>query len=269
VRVRVKYSRQGLMKFIGHLDMMRYFQKALSRAGIAVAYSEGMSPHMIMSYAFPLGVGMTSDSEYVDVDLVRAVPEEEFLRRMNEQAAEGVRFLAVREIGTGKAERGMSQVARADYTLTPRASLPWPADWPELFRAWIGQDEIRVVRKSKRTEKEIDLKALIYDWSLETPEDGAGVGAQNGVENGVPAGTGDGTQAGAGNGALARPARLRLSVSAGSEENVRPDLVLESFAAAQGFEFQAYYFEINRDEVYGRREDGSFAALIDLGKEIG
>ena len=55
MRVRVKYSKQGLMRFIGHLDMMRYFQKACRRAGIDVTYTEGLSPHMSMSFALPLG----------------------------------------------------------------------------------------------------------------------------------------------------------------------------------------------------------------------
>ena len=52
------------MKFIGHLDMMRYFQKAVRRADIDIRYSEGYSAHQIMSFAAPLGVGITSDGEY-------------------------------------------------------------------------------------------------------------------------------------------------------------------------------------------------------------
>ena len=55
------------MKFIGHLDMMRYFQKAVRRAKIDIRYSEGYSPHQIMSFAAPLGVGITSDGEYFDI----------------------------------------------------------------------------------------------------------------------------------------------------------------------------------------------------------
>ena len=51
LKVRVKFAKQGAMKFIGHLDIMRYFQKAIRRADIDVAYSEGFSPHMIMSFA--------------------------------------------------------------------------------------------------------------------------------------------------------------------------------------------------------------------------
>ena len=57
LKVRIKFAKHGVMKFIGHLDVMRYFQKALRRAEIEVKFSEGMSPHMIMSFAAPLGVG--------------------------------------------------------------------------------------------------------------------------------------------------------------------------------------------------------------------
>ena len=57
------------MKFIGHLDMMRYFQKAVRRAKIDIRYSEGYSPHQIMSFAAPLGVGITSDGEYFDIEV--------------------------------------------------------------------------------------------------------------------------------------------------------------------------------------------------------
>ena len=90
MRYRIRYSKQGLMKYIGHLDMMRSFQKILRRTGIDVTFSEGYSPHMVMSYAFPLGVGMTSDSEYVDVDLNRPYPSVELVRRLNGASPEGI-----------------------------------------------------------------------------------------------------------------------------------------------------------------------------------
>ena len=56
MKVRIKFRKQGVMKFIGHLDVMRYFQKAIRRADIDIAYTEGFSPHMILSFAAPLGV---------------------------------------------------------------------------------------------------------------------------------------------------------------------------------------------------------------------
>ena len=60
------------MKFIGHLDLMRYFQKVFRKAGLPVAYSQGFNPHQIMSFAAPLGVGLTSEGEYVDVEVTES-----------------------------------------------------------------------------------------------------------------------------------------------------------------------------------------------------
>ena len=67
MRVRIKFSKHGAVKFIGHLDTMRYFQKAIRRSEIDIAYSGGFSPHQIMSFAAPLGVGQTSNGEYMDI----------------------------------------------------------------------------------------------------------------------------------------------------------------------------------------------------------
>ena len=69
MKVRIKFAKSGAMRFIGHLDVMRFFQKAIRRAGIDVAYSEGFSPHQIMSFAAPLGVGLSSNGEYLDLEV--------------------------------------------------------------------------------------------------------------------------------------------------------------------------------------------------------
>ena len=69
MKVRIKFSKEGPVKFVGHLDTMRYFQKAIRRANLPVAFSGGYSPHMIMSFAAPLGVGTESLGEYFDLEL--------------------------------------------------------------------------------------------------------------------------------------------------------------------------------------------------------
>ena len=87
------------MKFIGHLDIMRYFQKAIRRANIPIAFSGGFSPHMIMSFAQPLGVGVTSDGEYFDIELTEAVNSADAVRRMNEACQiEGIEIVSIRRI---------------------------------------------------------------------------------------------------------------------------------------------------------------------------
>ena len=63
MKVRIKFSKEGPVKFVGHLDTMRYFQKAVRRAALPAAFSGGYSPHMIMSFASPLGVGVESEEQ--------------------------------------------------------------------------------------------------------------------------------------------------------------------------------------------------------------
>ena len=88
MKVRIKFAKQGAMKFIGHLDIMRYFQKAVKRAGLDAAYSEGFSPHMIMSFAAPLGVGITSEVEYFDLELKTPMSSKEAVERLNQALME-------------------------------------------------------------------------------------------------------------------------------------------------------------------------------------
>ena len=85
MKIRIKFSKQGAMKFIGHLDTMRYFQKAMRRADVDIRYSEGFSPHQIMSFAAPLGVGLTGSGEYLDIEVV---PPEEGCRLLETMVRE-------------------------------------------------------------------------------------------------------------------------------------------------------------------------------------
>ena len=82
MKIRIKFRKQGTMKFIGHLDVMRYFQKAMRRADVDIRYSEGFSPHQIMSFASPLGVGLTSNGEYLDIEVNSSGSSAEMVKRL-------------------------------------------------------------------------------------------------------------------------------------------------------------------------------------------
>ncbi|MBQ2454076.1 MAG: DUF2344 domain-containing protein, partial [Lachnospiraceae bacterium] len=69
MKLRIRFTKHGTARFIGHLDIQRYFQKLNRRAGINVVYSEGFSPHQKMCFAMPLSVGYESDGEYFDMEV--------------------------------------------------------------------------------------------------------------------------------------------------------------------------------------------------------
>ena len=114
MRARIKFSKTGNMKYVGHLDLMRFFQRAMRRADIPIRYSEGFSPHQIMSFAAPLGIGLESIGEYMDITLdderqelsgvisgegrAAAELEDEYMRRLSEVMCPGVGIEALRFI---------------------------------------------------------------------------------------------------------------------------------------------------------------------------
>ena len=79
----MKFRKQADLRFIGHLDIMRYFQKLIRRAGIPIRYSEGFNPHQVMSFASPLSVGHLSLGEYCDIDVHEAESSEDMVSRLN------------------------------------------------------------------------------------------------------------------------------------------------------------------------------------------
>ena len=98
MKARIKFKKYGVMRFIGHLDVMRFFQKLMRRADIPIAFTGGYSPHMIMSFASPLGIGLTSDGEYMDIELTAPIDSAQAVERMNAECVEGIEVVSLKQI---------------------------------------------------------------------------------------------------------------------------------------------------------------------------
>lgn len=234
MKIRIKFAKEGAMKFIGHLDIMRYFQRAIRRASIDVAYSEGFSPHMIMSFANPLGVGLTSEAEYFDLVIRTEYSSGELIDRLNAVMVEGMQVLNVVQVPEEKASKAMSLVSAADYVVRFRYPDTLPENWKDSFSRFMEQDSITITKKTKKGEKEMDIRPLVYDWRFD--EDG-----------------------------------IFLQVSSGSSDNLRPELVIEAFASAYELPLNEYSLLIHRKEVYadlGENGCHDFHPLDALGKTI-
>jgi len=177
MKARIKFRKFGVMRFIGHLDVMRYFQKAMRRAEIPIAFTGGYSPHMIMSFAQPLGVGVTSDGEYLDIELREEIAPDRAVRQLNEVMAEGIEVVGFNRIPDDKKSSGMTIVAAASYRVTLLESAgsaditrAFPASWKAKMEEFLGQKSIVVLKKTKRSEAEVDIKPMIYQMDME--EDG-------------------------------------------------------------------------------------------------
>lgn len=238
LKVRIKFSKSGNMKFIGHLDTMRYFQKAMRRANIDIAYSTGFSPHQIMSFAAPLGVGITSEGEYMDIEVNSTASTQVSIAALNEAMVRGFSVLDYRRL-PDDAKTAMSLVSCADYTLTYREGYESDRTFEELCEAvhafYEVPKKLEIVKQTKKSQKIIDLKQLVYDFKALQVE-------------GKPA--------------------FYLKVSTGSTDNVKPELVLEHFYQYLGLAWNSFTFCIHRHDVYtGNIRDG-FYSLNDMGEVI-
>lgn len=202
----------------------------MTRADVKIRYSEGFSPHQIMSFAAPLGVGITSNGEYLDIeaneDDLKSITD-----RLNQVMVEGIEVLSCRKL-QDSSKNAMSIVCAADYTLEFREGYQ-PKDLDEFFEKLLdfyAQEQIVITKKTKKGQKEMDLKPLIYQLR----RNGEGIFMQ---------------------------------VSTGSTDNIKPELVMEAFYQAKQWEYPRFTFQIQREEVYGQDSE-EMIPLEEFGEEF-
>lgn len=238
MKARIKFNKYGVIRFIGHLDLMRYFQKAMRRAHIDIAYSQGYNPHQIMSFASPLGLGITSDGEYLDISLNSDIDREDIITRLNEQMVEGVQVLDFVKL-KDDAKNSMASIAAADYLV--RVKDEYLSDkyvgkeeevFKEKFIQFMNRESIKVIKKSKKTEKEINIKDFILNYSFDNmlPENTVMTEYENDYY-------------------------VYLKLEAGSVNNLKPELVLNAFCDYCGVEYNKYAFQVHRINLYAYDKD--------------
>lgn len=266
MNVRVRFAKYGAVKFIGHLDVLRYFQKAVRRSGLKIAYSQGFHPHQIMSFASPLGVGITSEGEYMDMELVADYTPKEIVDALNEAMVEGFMVLSARILSEPengrKRETAMSLVTASDYLVTVKETDTFfkKMSLEALQEAWgrfYNQENIPVTKIIKKSNKEtdIDLKPFLYGAMQGTAT------AVNALTNAIcdydakdfyvlpkwPDFAKDYKELCAEKALFS----VVLRVSAGSADNIKPELVLEAFARFLGWDAQEdLRFQIHRLDMY-------------------
>ena len=239
MKVRIKFKKDGSLRFIGHLDVMRFFQKVMRRAQIPIAFTAGYNPHMIMSFASPLGIGLTSEGEYFDMELAGHISSAEAVRRMNAVTAEGIEVISFRQIAEEKKMTGMAIVAAADYLVGFKNETDGAAITEKIITDFLRQQEIVVLKQTKRSEQEVNIRPLIYRMEL--------------------------TKEG-----------IYLQLAAGSAQNLKPELVMFALCRFAGIDEASMAWTRRRLEMYAdlaseaERAKGirKLVTLEALGKDI-
>lgn len=238
--LRIKFERTGPVRYIGHLDMMRYFQKAVMRAGIDIRYSEGFNPHQIMSFAYPLGVSMETRGDYFDIDVLSYQDCETITNQLNAVMTDGIRVISTTALPEG-AKNAMACVAAADYLVhlcysdgqtDPERQEEVTRDGitesnsltEEMLQQFLSQKEIFLTKETGKKTSVEDIRPGIFE--LERRED----------------------------------QMLFMKLKSGSDGNIKPAAVLG--ALSDMFSLRLASDRIIRLEIYEKDEGGM---LIPLG----
>lgn len=158
---RLRFAKGREIRFISHLDVLRVVELTLRRSGFPLVFTEGFSPHPRVHAGPPLPLGMTSRSEWIDIELAAEIEPEEVVRRLNEVAQPGLEFLDARVVGREGASLAAA-LTLASYTLT------FPEAWRERFAALRERAEafrvvatLPVVEERKGKAKTTDLRRAV------------------------------------------------------------------------------------------------------------
>ncbi len=287
MKYRVRFAKYGVMRYVGHLDLMRFFQKALNRANIPLSYSKGFHPHPLISFAAPLSVGVTSCGEYMDVVTESAVNTDEACLALDRQMVDGMRIVSVTELPE-KAKNAMASVEAAAYyvyfksfdgsSVTDTIDLNLAGFSAAIHSFYHDASSIPVTKQTKKSELEIDLKPLIYDFHVMTVGDARETGitpfsnlaarqasdASHSANMDVREGVLPVSEEERGQFCLSDDdVAFYMELSCGSTDNVKPELLMERFLSSMKIPPDAYRLGIHRIDMFRKNGVSDFVSLGD------
>ena len=226
MKIRLKFSKKGYIRYVGHLDTMRMFQRAIKVAKLPIAYSQGFNPHSLIYFAMPLAVGVTSEGEYMEIVLKEDMSPSEVKERLSEVLVDGITLLDAYAI-EDKTDSLMSLVAAADYELTLKLPQNQEVTADTLNEKMTASNELIVMKKGKKGINPVDIKPLVLNAEITDTQEGI---------------------------------HIALKVYAGSSKNLNPELLVKALVEDKPFEMQ-----LMRKELYAEGEN-SLIPLYNVGR---
>lgn len=206
---RLKFEKIGMIKYIGHLDLLRVFQRSINRSNLPISYSNGFNPHQIISFALPLSLGFETYGDYLEIELDENLSKEFIMNNLNDTLPKGLRI-----IRCFKKNKNDLKCAASLCASSYEVNKILINDLANKFTEFYNQEEILTIKKTKKSEKEVNIKKDILDWNV--------IDNQN----------------------------LGLILSTGSNQNLKVDIVLKAFYDYCNTPFDIDSLNVYRKEMF-------------------
>ena len=156
-RIRIRYAKRGPLRFTSHRDFARAFERAVRRAGVPIAFSQGFTPHPKISYASAAPTGVASEAEYLEIGLQRPVDPASWSRALDAALSPGLDVLDAVE-APGRAASPTASTPRSGGSSCPGSS---PRRCATRSPAFLAADEVLVERLTKQGRASFDARAAV------------------------------------------------------------------------------------------------------------
>ncbi len=160
MRIQITFSKQGALRYTGHLDLHKLWERAARRAELPLAYSQGFHPQPKMNIAAALPLGFSSRCEVLDMKLERDIPLGGLSDTLQATLPSGIQVLSITQVDD-RAPALQTQVVSAEYEV----HLTEPIDGSELKRKVDSIMESESIIRTRRG-KEYDLRPLILELKV-------------------------------------------------------------------------------------------------------
>ena len=213
----IKFEKNGLLRYISHLDLMRLFQRTFKRADIRLSYSKGFNPHPKMSIAQPLSLGFTGGGEYMEFETVEEYTAEDLSDKLNRLFPAGISILKCRLLDENR-KNAAALVGMGSYKIGWKTKPL--AEAADVLDQFCHLKEIFVEKAQKKTKmlKQIDIQSMIKSAEY--------LGRRDNKE------------------------WFRVFLAAGSEANLNPELFMKAFSDFIERDFSKEDLRIHREGLY-------------------
>jgi len=162
--LRLHYRRGEEVRYLSHLDLLRLFERALRRARIPMVFSQGFNPHPRVSFGPSLATGLTSDAEYLDLQVYDGTPADNYAERLAAQLPQGIDIIQVKRL-PHKAQALAAIVNRADYEFRLDGHAE-NIDMENRLKSVFEKKELQIERKRKKQIRTIDVRPYLDNFEL-------------------------------------------------------------------------------------------------------
>lgn len=164
MKILCKFTKLGYLKFISHLDLVDLFQRTLFQNKVDVKFSEGFNPHPRMSIAYPLPLGIESNSEYMEIYLNSKIDLKDFLIKMNERLPQGIKIVEAKYDDDESISNKVKSVVYAFKLLNTFYEKNKDIDLAKELNKINDMDIVEIERKRKKGKRRIFVKENAKDY---------------------------------------------------------------------------------------------------------